>query len=79
MSRATSGIQYEGAQSGANYSLYQGQTVDEAGPDGACVSCRLHSDAGWERLVGRSVRVQSHSYSRFRQIGDRPTAKRSPR
>ena len=34
MSRVTSGIQYEGAQSGANYGLHQGQTVDETGPDG---------------------------------------------
>ena len=33
MSRATSGIQYEGAQNGANYGLHQGQMVDETGPD----------------------------------------------
>jgi hypothetical protein len=41
MSRATSGIQYEGAQSGANYSLYQGQTVDETGPDGRSRRVRI--------------------------------------
>ena len=33
MSRATSGIQYEGAQNRANYGLHQGQMVDETGPD----------------------------------------------
>jgi hypothetical protein len=41
MSRATSGIQYEGAQSGANYGLYQGQTVDETGPDGRSRRVRI--------------------------------------
>jgi hypothetical protein len=41
MSRATSGIQYEGAQSEANYGLYQGQTVDEAGPDGRSRRVRI--------------------------------------
>jgi hypothetical protein len=41
MSRATSGIQYEGAQSGANYGLYQGQTVDETGPDGRTRRVRI--------------------------------------
>jgi hypothetical protein len=41
MSRATSGIQYEGAQSGANYGLHQGQTVDETGPDGRSRRVRI--------------------------------------
>ena len=41
MSRATSGIQYEDAQSGANYGLHQGQTVDETGPDGRTRRVRI--------------------------------------
>jgi hypothetical protein len=41
MSRATSGIQYEGAQSGANYGLHQGQILDETGPDGRCRRVRI--------------------------------------
>jgi hypothetical protein len=41
MSRATSGILYEGAQSGANYGLHQGQTVDETGPDGRTRRVRI--------------------------------------
>jgi Protein of unknown function (DUF2865) len=41
MSRATSGIKYDGGPSGANYGLHQGQTVDETDPDGRTRRVRI--------------------------------------
>jgi hypothetical protein len=41
MSRATSGIKYDEGRSGADYGLHQGQTVDEAGPDGRTRRVRI--------------------------------------
>jgi hypothetical protein len=69
MSRATAGIKYDEGRSGADYGLHQGQTVDEAGPDGRTRRVRILPPAflldgsGWSAGV---VRVQSHSYSGLR-------------
>jgi hypothetical protein len=41
VSRATSGIKYDEGRSGADYGLHQGQTVDEAGPDGRTRRVRI--------------------------------------